>query len=71
MAEAGKAKEPKEPKVVYAVNSPPGLNVREAPSKAAKVLRVLKHGETVEQAGKAPKGWVAIKGGYVMAEYLK
>ncbi len=57
---------------VYTVASPTGLNVREKPDKTARVLRVLGHGEAVEQDGKAPNGWLAVKGGgYVMAEYLK
>lgn len=57
---------------VYTVASKTGLNVRETPDKTAKVLRVLEYGETVQQDGKAPKGWLAVKGGgYVMAEYLK
>lgn len=56
----------------YTVASQTGLNVRENPDKTAKVLRVLGHGEAVEQDGKAPKGWISVKGGgYVMAEYLK
>lgn len=67
---ASKAKESRE-ETVYTVNSPTGLNVREKPDKTAKVLRVLKHGETVKQNGDAPKGWIAVKGGYVMAAYLK
>lgn len=67
---ARKAKESGEA-TVYTVNSPTGLNVRETPDKAAKVLWVLAHGEAVEKAGDAPQGWVAVKGGYVMAQYLK
>lgn len=67
---ARKAKETGEA-TVYTVNSTTGLNVRETPDKAAKVLRVLAHGEHVEKAGDAPKGWIAVKGGYVMAAYLK
>lgn len=56
---------------VFTVNSPTGLNVREMPDRAAKVVSVLPHGETVEQAGNAPQGWLAVSGGYVMREYLK
>lgn len=57
--------------IVYAVASPTGLNVREKPDKAAKIMRVLKYGETVEASGEAPQGWIAIKDGYCVAEFLK
>ena len=67
---ARKAKENGEA-TVYTVNSPTGLNVRKTPDKDAKVLRVLAYGEAVEKAGDAPKGWIAVNGGYVMEKYLK
>lgn len=58
----------------FAVNSRTGLNVREKPSRAARVLRVLADGEKValEKNAAAPAGWKALQGGgFVMAEYLK
>lgn len=58
----------------YTVNSKPGLNLRESPSRSARVIRVLKDGEkvTADNAVEAPNGWKAVKGGgYVMTEYLK
>ena len=58
----------------YTVNSEPGLNVRETPSRSASVLRVLKHGEkiAIDNAAETPEGWKALRdGGFVMSEYLK
>lgn len=58
----------------YAVNSKPGLNVRQYPAKNAPIMRVLRDGEkvAVDNSANAPAGWKAIMGGgYVMAEYLK
>lgn len=58
----------------YTVNSKTGLNLRESPSRSARVIRVLKDGEkvTADNAVEAPDGWKAVKGGgYVMTEFLK
>lgn len=58
----------------YAVESKPGLNVRESPSLQARVLRVLRDGEkvTVNNSAAVPEGWRAIQsGGFVMAKFLK
>lgn len=62
-----------EPRKTYTVAYPHGLNLRAEPSKQAAVLRVLKHGEAVTAAldVDAPDGWLAVDGGYVMAEFLK
>ena len=62
------------PRRTFTVNSAPGLNVREAPSPTARVLRTLKDGEkvTVDTAADPPQGWKALKGGgFVMAVWLK
>lgn len=51
-----------------------GLNLREKPSKSAKILAVLPFGKavTVDNKAEAPDGWVAVKsGGFVMKEFLK
>lgn len=58
----------------YAVNSKPGLNVRQYPSKDAPIQRVLSDGAkvTVDNKADAPAGWKAlIGGGYVMDQFLK
>lgn len=58
----------------YSVSSPTGLNVREKPSRTARVLRVLQEGEkvAVDKAAEVPDGWKALRdGGYVMTEFLK
>ena len=58
----------------YTVNSVPGLNVREKPSRSARILCVLKDGEMVlaDNAAETIDGWKALQGGgYVMTEYLK
>ena len=58
----------------YAVNSKPGLNVRQYPSKNAPIQRVLSDGEKVVVDNKttAPDGWKALEGGgFVMDQYLK
>lgn len=59
-------------KVTYKVNYPHGLNLREEPSKNAKVLKILAFDEMVEPGNKAaPDGWIAVKGGgYVLKEFL-
>ena len=59
---------------IYAVDSKPGLNVRESPSLQARVLRVLRDGEkvTVNNNAAAPDGWKAVQGGgFVMTKFLK
>lgn len=51
-----------------------GLNLREAPSKESRVVKLLPNGTsvTVDRYVEAPEGWVAVKGGgYVMVEFLK
>ena len=51
-----------------------GLNLREAPTKESRVIKLLPNGAdvTVDREVETPEGWVAIKGGgYVMSEYLK
>ena len=59
-------------KKTFTVNSPSGLNLRERPTKAAKVVKVLKDGEKVKVTeDEAPEGWVSVEGGYVMAAYLR
>jgi uncharacterized protein YgiM (DUF1202 family) len=56
----------------YTVSYPHGLNLREAPSKAAKVIAVLPYGEKVKPSRKkAPDGWIAVAGGYVMKEFIE
>lgn len=61
-----------EPRKAYTVAYPHGLNLRAGPSKQAAVLRVLQAGETVTALDvDAPYGWLAVDGGYVMAEFLK
>ena len=58
----------------YAVNSKPGLNVRQFPSKDAPIQRVLSDGAkvAVDNSVIAPAGWKALMGGgYVMDQYLK
>lgn len=59
-------------KKTYTVNSETGLNLRESPSKDAKVLSVLNYGDKVTPVkADAPDGWVALDGGFVMAKFLK
>lgn len=58
----------------YVVISEHGLNLREQPSKKAKILKVFDWNDRIEadNSVKAPEGWIAIKGGgYVMRAYLK
>lgn len=56
----------------YTVSVPGGLNLRAAPDKTADIVRVLKTGEKViKVSNDAPDGWMAVKGGYVMREFLK
>ena len=56
----------------FTVNSPSGLNLRERPTKGAKIVKVLKDGEKVKVTeDAAPEGWVSVEGGYVMAAYLR
>lgn len=58
----------------FTVNSEPGLNVREFPSRSARIVRVLRDGEkvTIVADAAAPDGWTALRGGgYVVSEYLK
>lgn len=59
----------------YTVSVPTsGLNVREEPDKAARVLRVIPNGERVaiDPEADTPLDWRALQGGgYVMAEYLE
>ena len=58
----------------YAVNSASGLNVREKPSRSARILYILKDGETVmvKNTAETPEGWKELQtGGFVMAQYLK
>ena len=60
-----------EPRKTYTVTYPHGLNLRAEPSKQAQILRVLRAGETVTaRDAEAPDGWLAIEGGFVMAEFL-
>lgn len=64
---ARKAKAQKTMKVDYL----PGVNLRAEPSLTASILRVLKHGETVQLTGKeAPDEWVSVVGGFCMKKYL-
>lgn len=59
-------------KKTYTVNSETGLNLRESPSKDAKVLSVLNYGDKVTAVQtEVPDGWVALDGGFVMAKFLK
>lgn len=61
-----------EPRKTYTVTYPHGLNLRAEPSKQAQIMRVLKHGEAVTvRDEEAPRGWLAVNGGYVMAEFLE
>lgn len=61
-----------EPRKTYTVAYPHGLNLRAEPSKKAQIIRVLPHGETVAaRDAEAPDGWLAVEGGYVMAEFLE
>lgn len=46
------------------------LNVREAPSKDAKIIRILESGEIVEIL-EYENEWVKIQDGYCMKEFLK
>ena len=58
-------------KRTYTVNVG-SLNLRAAPDMSAEVVRVLQGGEKVTKiTGPAPEGWMAVKGGFVRAEYLK
>lgn len=59
---------------IYTVATQRGLNLRETPSKEARVLRVLEPGEkiSVDNAAEVPEGWKALQaGGFVMSEFLK
>lgn len=61
-------------KTRYIVCTKSRLNVREAPSKASRVLRTLanKQRVSVDNSAQVPDGWKALKdGGYVMSEFLK
>lgn len=58
----------------YIVTSETGLNLREAPSKSAKILKILAFNDRIEADNSidAPEGWIAIKdGGFVMKQFLK
>lgn len=58
----------------YVVTSEHGLNLREKPSKKAKILKVFDWNDRIEadNSVEAPDGWIAIKdGGFVMKEFLK
>lgn len=59
---------------IFTVNAAHGLNLREAPSKEARVLRILADGEkiTADNNIASPDGWLAVKGGgFVMTEFIK
>lgn len=48
------------------------LNLRAKPTVTADVVRVLRGGEKVTKTTEpAPEGWISVKGGYVMQQYLK
>lgn len=58
----------------YVVTAENGLNLREAPSKKANILKVFAWNDRIEADNsiEAPDGWIAIKdGGFVMKEFLK
>ncbi len=58
----------------YVVIPENGLNLREAPSKDANILKVLNQNTRIEadNTANAPDGWIAIKGGgFVMKQFLK
>lgn len=49
-----------------------GLNVREAPSKGSRVLRIAHRGDVLEAVEPLESGWYALEdGGHVMAEYVE
>lgn len=61
-------------KTTYTVNAANGLNLREEPSKDARVIAILKYGDKVKIDPKrvTKEDWMAVVGGgYVMAAYLK
>lgn len=58
----------------FVVNAERGLNLRELPSKDARILKVLDFGEKVvaDHNVETPEEWIAIKdGGFVMKKFLK
>lgn len=58
----------------FVVNTERGLNLRDKPSKKAKVLKVIPFGEkvVVDHDVAVPEGWIAVKdGGFVMREFLR
>lgn len=58
----------------YTVIAERGLNLREKPSKKAKILGVLEYNARIEadNSVKAPEGWIAIKdGGFVIKDFVK
>jgi hypothetical protein len=52
------------------VNHPPGLNIREEPSKSAAVNRIESHGAKLP-VYEETDGWVKTKDGWCMREFLK
>lgn len=55
----------------YVVLYPQGLNLRAGPGKEHDVLRVLKAGEEVQQAGDSQAHWMPVDGGWVDSRYVK
>ena len=62
------------PRKNYTVSYEGGLNLRQKPSKDAKILALLSPDTKVviDPKAETPEGWYAVAtGGYVMSEYLK
>ena len=68
-----KAKPPSEQSFAkYIVLYPQGLNLRAGPGTQYDVLRVLKAGEEVQQAGdKQGDGWMPVGDGWIDSRYVR
>jgi hypothetical protein len=62
--------EPTKPKKEYVTVMPTTLFVRQAPYPGGKVVRVAQQGERLEVVERLA-GWIRVKDGYVMAEFVE
>ena len=61
-----------EPKVQeYTVTYKGGLNIRSGPNFAGKVVKVLKHGETVPVSEVTASGWGKTPDGYIKMQFVQ
>jgi uncharacterized protein YgiM (DUF1202 family) len=70
MKQAAEVEAPTKPKKEYVTVKATTLFVRQAPSPGGKVVRVAQQGERLEVLERLA-GWIRVKDGYVMAEFVE